>query len=647
MASMVSIFRVLIFTLLVFALSVAQAEIKLPALLSDGVVLQRDTRFNIKGWASPREKLTLTFKGKNYRAKADKNGIWSIELPAQKAGGPFEMVFRGENEIRVSNILFGDVWLCTGQSNMVLPMERVKEKYPEDINNADFPEIRNFFIPTLTNLKGPLDDLPSGSWKEANPENVLNFSAVAWFFARKIYDKYKIPIGIINASVGGTPIEAWISEQGYAEFPEIEKIVSQNKDTAHINSLLTQREPPAPRQPNDKGMLENPRWFENSYIPKGWYDINIPGYWEDQGVKNLDGVVWYRREIDIPETMTGIPAKLFMGRIVDADYVYVNGQLVGNITYQYPPRRYEIPTGLLKPGKNTIVIRVINNSGKGGFVPDKPYYLVAGDQEIDLKGTWQYKVGEVYEPRRGSGGPGFSAQNQPTALYNAMVAPLVNQNIKGILWYQGESNTGNPKPYYSLLPALISDWRSKWNDEQLPFLYVQLANFMEVDYLPTESKWAELREAQLQALTVPNTAMTVAIDLGEWNDIHPLNKKDVGERLALGALKIAYKEDCVHSGPIYASHQRQGNKMVITFNEVGSGLISNDGEELRRFEVAGSEGKFVWAKAKISGNTVEVWNDNIDEPARVRYAWSDNPRDANLYNAEGLPASPFQTPESE
>jgi sialate O-acetylesterase len=340
--------------------------------------------------------------------------------------------------------------------------------------------------------------------------------------------------------------------------------------------------------------------------------------------------------------MTGMHAKLMMGRIVDADVVYINGEKVGNITYQYPPRRYEIPAGVLKPGKNIIVIRVTNNSGKGGFVPDKPYFIAANNQEIDLKGTWQYKVGEVFEPIQLTG-PTFSAQNQPTSLYNAMVAPLVNQKIKGILWYQGETNAWVPEPYKKLLPALIGDWRNKWNDENLPFLYVQLANFMDVDYLPTESSWAELRYAQFLALSVPNTAMTVAIDLGEWNDIHPLNKKDVGERLALGALKLAYHENIVYSGPIYTSHEKQGNKIVLSFSETGSGLISNDGEDLRRFEIAGADGKFVWATAKIVGNKVEVWSDKIENPEKVRYAWCDNPRGANLYNKEGLPASPFQT----
>ncbi len=638
--------QIIVLVFFLFLTRISLGEIILPQLFSDGAVLQRGKAVMVWGWADENEKITLTFAGKRYRDKADKSGKWSVVLPAQKAGGPYEMVISGENEITLRNILFGDVWVCSGQSNMVLPMERVKEKYPDEIAEAAYPEIRHFFIPTVTRLQGPARDLPSGEWKEANPEDVMSFSATAYFFAKKIHEKYHIPIGLINASVGGTPIEAWISEHGFHEFPEILKTIEKNKDTSYIHSFRRNMPAPAPEKPADKGLIETPKWYENEYVPQGWHTINIPGYWEDQGVKNLNGVVWYRREIEVPEAMLGVPVNLYMGRIVDADFVYVNGQQVGNITYQYPPRRYVIPEGLLKKGENTIVIRVINNLGKGGFVPDKPYYMTANGMDIDLKGTWLYKVGEVYNPfdfRGGGGGFGFSAQNQPAALYNAMVAPYIDYKITGFLWYQGESNAGQAESYREYLPALIRDWRNKWKDPELPFLYVQLANFMDVNYLPEESNWAELRDAQLSALSVPNTAMAVAIDLGEWNDIHPLNKKDLGERLALGALKLAYGEDIVYSGPIYTSHTVKDNKIIVEFTHAGSGLISIDDEPLRRFEIAGPEGRFVWANAKINGNTVEVWNENIENPVKVRYAWSDNPRDANLYNKEGLPASPFET----
>ena len=384
-------------------------------------------------------------------------------------------------------------------------------------------------------------------------------------------------------------------------------------------------------------------WYEPAYIPKEWRTINVPGYWEDQGIKDLNGVVWYRREIDVPASMTNVPAKVFLGRIVDADVLYINGKKVGNTTYQYPQRRYQIPADVLKAGKNIFVVRVINNSGKGGFVPDKPYCLFAGNDTIDLKGYWQYKVGEVFVPGRG-GGNSFSCKNQPSALYNAMVAPVINYTIKGFLWYQGEANSRRAEEYAKLQPAMIADWRNKWKEGDIPFLYVQLPGFMEVNYLPSESQWAELRESQLKSLSVPNTGMAVAIDLGEWNDIHPDNKKDVGESLALAAEKIAYGEkDIVYSGPIYQSSTIKGNKIIISFTNTGSGLITNDGEELSQFAIAGADKKFVWAKAKIEGDKMIVWNDDVANPMYVRYAWADNPDNPNLYNKEGLPASPFRT----
>jgi sialate O-acetylesterase len=387
--------------------------------------------------------------------------------------------------------------------------------------------------------------------------------------------------------------------------------------------------------------MEDKKWYDTSYHPTGWRTINIPGYWEDQGVKDLDGIVWYRKEIDIPASMSGILAKVFLGRIVDADFLYINGVLAGNTTYQYPQRRYQLPAGMLKPGKNIFVIRVVNNSGKGGFVPGKPYYIEAGGQRIDLKGYWQYKVGNVFLPFPSS--PSISFQNQPAALFNAMVAPLINYTVKGILWYQGESNADRAGDYAKLFPAMISDWRHQWKQGDIPFLYVQLPNFMEANYLPSESNWALLREAQLKALSVPNTAMAVALDLGEWNDIHPDNKKDIGIRLAMAAEKIAYGEDIVYSGPIYQSSKTEGNKITITFTQVGSGLITNDGEGPSEFAIAGADKKFVWAKAMIDGQKIIVWNDSVQNPLYVRYAWADNPVNPNLYNKEGLPASPFRT----
>lgn len=624
----------------------AQAQLRLPKLISDGMVLQREATLKIWGWAKAGEKITVRFRQKTHKTVTDPTGKWAVNLPPMPAGGPFTMEIAGSTTLTVNDILIGDVWFCSGQSNMVHQLNIHDVRYANEIAHANELQIRQFLVPTATNLQAPQSDIPNGQWSAAVGEAVRPFSAVAYFFAKKIHATFQIPIGIINASVGGTPIEAWISEASLATFPDLKTTLEQNKDTSYINRLnrrpTTLLKQPAP--PEDLGLTGTTKWFEGSYAPKGWRNINIPGYWEDQGIKDLKGVVWYRKDINLPASMTGKAAKVFLGRIVDADELYINGKLIGKTTYQYPQRRYTVPASVLKAGKNTFVIRVTNTAGKGGFVPDKPYCLFAGADTVDLKGTWQYKVGLAFRPTAGGGfSGGISAQNQPAALYNAMVAPEIDYAIKGFCWYQGESNAGRPQVYEKLQTALINDWRSHWKQGQLPFLYVQLPGFMDYAYHPTESNWALLREAQLHALAVPNTAMAVAIDLGEWNDIHPDNKKDVGERLALAARHVAYHENLVYSGPLYQSATVEGNKIVVRFTNTGGGLIANDGEKLSEFAIAGSDKKFVWATAKIEGNTVVVSSDEVPNPQYVRYAWADNPVNPNLYNQEGLPASPFRT----
>ena len=608
------------------------------------MVLQRESKIKLWGWASAGEKIEVRFAGKTAKAKTGKDGRWNLSLPAMKAGGPFTMTIKGNNTITLHEILLGDVWICAGQSNMVHQMSLHSVRYADEVATVNNPQIRQFWVPNIASLQGPQNDISPGYWKAANPANIGEFSVVAYFFAKKLYEKYQVPIGIINASWGGIPIEAMMSEDALKEFPAIISTVQKNKDTAYINGL--NRRPPTANRPRqeDRGLTGTQPWYDPAYIPKGWHTINIPGYWEDQGIRDLDGVVWYRREIDVPASMTQVPAKVFLGRIVDADVLYINGKQVGNTTYMYPQRRYRVPEGLLKPGKNLFVIRVINNAGKGGFVPDKPYQLIAGHDTIDLKGYWQYKVGQVNIPQRGfGGGGGMLIQNQPTATYNGMLAPLTNYAIKGFTFYQGESNTGRPDEYVRLQQAMITDWRNKWNIRDAPFLYVQLPGFMDYNYLPAESQWAAFRDAQRKSLAVPNTGMAVTIDLGEWNDLHPDRKKEVGERLAIAAMNIAYGEkNIVPAGPLFQAAKAEGNKIILSFINTGSGLVSNDGEELSEFAIAGADKKFVWANAKIEGDKVILWNDAIANPVFVRYAWADNPVNPNLYNKEGLPASPFE-----
>lgn len=620
------------------------AQVRLPVLISDGMILQRDTELKIWGWADANETITVNFKGKDYSASPNGNGKWFITLEQLQAGGPFDMLISGTNKITLKNILIGDVWVCSGQSNIELPMERVKEKYLDIIANSENPNIRQFLVPKKYNFQSPQEDLSEGKWQSANPQTVLQFSAAGYFFAKSLHEKYKVPIGLINSGLGGSPVQSWMSEDALKKFPEYLQEAEKFEDANYINEIQQKDKAASDEWYGTLNKLDQGnqqiKWSDVNYPAADWDTMNIPGYWEDQGLGKINGVVWFRKEIDVPASMTGKPAKLNLGCIVDADTVYVNGKFVGTTSYQYPPRKYDIPADLLKAGKNIIVIRVINTSGRGGFVKEKPYELSAGEQTIDLKGKWLCKLGAKIEPLS----PPTFIQWKPEGLYNAMIAPLLNYKIKGVIWYQGESNTGKPGQYYDLLSTMINDWRQKWNQGNFPFLFVQLPNFMLPQEQPSESNWAILREQQLKTLSVPNTAMAVTIDIGEWNDIHPLNKEDVGKRLALAAQKIAYDDDVVYSGPIFDSMKIEGNKIILSFTNIGGGLVAKGGE-LKQFSIAGADKKFVWAKAEINGDKVIVWNDSIAEPVAVRYAWADNPEGANLYNKEGLPASPFRTDE--
>ncbi len=632
---------VLFFVLISFQFAVSQ--VRLPRLISDGMVLQRDSDVKIWGWAGDGEQITVDFNGKTYTVTAEADGQWAVRLGEMSAGGPYTMEICAENHITLNDIMIGDVWVCSGQSNMELPMERVKYRYPDVIAQSDNPAIRQFFVPRVYDFKKPQGDFPSGSWEPANPKTVLKFTAAGYFFAKELYEKHHVPIGLINAGLGGSPAQAWMSEDALKAFPDYLETAKKFRDEVYLNAIVEKDEAASNAwytqlSQRDKGLAEE--WFTPGYDASDWATMKIPGYWTDRGLGRVTGVVWFRKEIDVPASMTNKPAKLWLGRIVDADQTYINGKRVGEITYEWPPRIYDIASDLLTPGKNIIVVRLINNSsGRGGFVPEKSYKLTAAGQTIDLTGQWQYKVGAATEPLL----PKTFIQWQPMGLYNAMIAPLLNCRIKGVIWYQGESNTSKPGEYQRLFSAMITNWRDKWGQSDFPFLYVQLANFMEAKDEPSESNWAELREAQLQTLTVPNTGMVVTIDIGEGNDIHPLNKEDVGKRLARAAGKIAYGEkDIVCSGPLYESMRIDGNKVILSFTHIGGGLVA-EGGKLQSFAIAGPDKKFVWAKAQIDDDHVVVWNEAVDMPTAVRYAWADNPEGANLYNKEGLPASPFRT----
>ncbi|WP_229725115.1 sialate O-acetylesterase [Hymenobacter baengnokdamensis] len=629
------------------AAPVAHAQVRLPRLVSSGMVLQRETPVRIWGWAKAGEPVAVTFQGKTYRATTSADGQWHVLLPAMKAGGPYTLAITASNRLTLQDVLVGDVWLCSGQSNMELPMRRVRDKYPEVIAQAANPRIRQFDVPMRYAFTGPRADVTGGSWVAATPETVLNFSAVGYFFAKEINARYQVPVGLIKNAVGGSPAEAWLSADALKQFPRYAQQSAPYQDSALVAGTR-QREGAAVgawyqrlHQADQGEAPGQPKWYSPGYDASGWATMTVPGEWADQTpLGPVNGVLWFRKEIEVPASMTGKAARLELGTLVDADSTYINGQLVGTTAYRYPPRKYDFGPGVLKPGKNVVMVRLISNGGRGGFTPDKKYQLTAGGQVLDLRGPWQYKLGAAVPPTPGT----TTFQYQPGGLYNGLVAPVLPYAIRGVLWYQGESNTGHPADYQALTTSLVNDWRAHFGRPDLPFLLVQLANINAAKKEPGESNQALVRDAQRRLLALPHTGLAVISDVGEWNDIHPLDKQTVGHRLALAAEKVAYGDaKVVASGPLYQAMRAKGNKVTLSFSSVGSGMIAKGGGPLAGFTIAGADHKFVPAQARVVGDKVVVWSDQVAAPVAVRYAWADNPEGANLYNKEGLPASTFRT----
>ncbi|AFK05263.1 protein of unknown function DUF303 acetylesterase [Emticicia oligotrophica DSM 17448] len=618
------------------------AQIKLPKLISDNMVLQRDKEVNIWGWASKGEKISLDFNQLHLKTVTDAHGKWLIKLPAQKAGIKGEIILKASNELSVKNIVFGDIWVCSGQSNMETDFNRLIDKYADEIKKVDFPDIRQFLVPDKYDFHEEKEDFSGGNWQVANSKNIYTFSAVGYFFAKEIYEKHKIPIGIINSAVGGSPAEAWISSEEIKNFPNYESEFSKFKNDELIKNIEENDRNNSKSwyhelNSRDEGLKFN--WKSNDINFENWDKINIPDSWVNTKYGPINGAFWFKKEINIPANLINQKAILYIGRIVDADSVFINGKFIGTTSYQYPPRRYVLQPNTLFAGKNIITVRVINGSGVGGFIKDKPYKIVFEKDTISIGGSWSFNLGTKM--------PALVEQTfvrwKPVGLFNAMIAPMKNLAIKGVVWYQGESNTKKASEYASLIQSLIKSWRKQWNQDNLPFLISQLPNYMEGQSVPSESDWAALRQQQLNLLNVPNTGLSVNIDLGEWNDIHPFEKKPVGQRLALQAFKLAYNQKNQTTSPIAISAKLSEKKVLITFKNAEEGLKTLRNSTLGGFALADNNGQFSWANAKIINKSqVLVWHDSITKPNKIRYAWADNPVNANLYNSINLPASPFE-----
>ncbi len=635
----------MVFVFLALITFQVSAKVTLPRFISDGLVLQRNIEIPVWGWANVGEKVKVLFRGKEYDVLTGVDGKWKLLLKNESAGGPYEMIIKGENTITINNILIGDVWLCSGQSNMEYELYKSSDKYAKEIANSTNNYIRHFKVERRIGFNTS-DNVESDSgWQSASPTRVLNFTAVGYFFATKLYEKYKVPIGLINCSYGGTPAQAWMNEDALKPFPEHYDNAIKYKDTELVNQI-TERDKKLSKdwhkevEVGDVGMSE--KWFANQK-PFDWSMMALPNFWQDQGLDGVEaGVVWFRKEIVLPASLVGKDATLCLGNISMKDVTYINGIKVGTTSSKYAPRSYLVDSRILKEGLNIITVRVTNETGKGGFIKDKPYNLKVGESVFELSGNWQYKLGFKAKPLSRKDVTRF--QDQGSSMYHGMLEPLIGYGMKGVIWYQGESNVSKADEYLPLFSGLINSWRNEWNQGDFPFLFVQLANNNAAKDIPDESKLARLQEAQSFALSLPNTGMAVINDIGEWNDVHPKNKLDVGKRLALAAQKVAYGDEAVvYSGPTYQSMERKGNKIILSFTNIGSGMMAKGGSELKYFSIADSSKKFIWAKAEIVGDKIMVWSDTIAEPIAVRYAWADNPVGANLINKEGCPASCFRT----
>ncbi len=646
----------LLLLMLVFANAV-RAEVRLPAIISDNMVLQQGVKVRIWGNANPGESIIVTFRNKSSNAVADAKGNWQVWLDPLKAGGPSELLVKGDNLLTIKNVLVGDVWVCSGQSNMEWPLSNTIGG-AEAVSQANFPEIRLFTVEHHTS-PAPLTDL-QGRWVVTTPTEAGQFSAVGYFFGRELYQHLKVPVGLINTSWGGTPAEAWTSHETLLSVPELKPILERYEISlkslpeakeAYAKALAQWEEKNLYLDTENKG--ETLGYADPDFATKDWAQMDLPKQLETAGLL-IDGAVWFRKVVELPEAWAGKDLVLNLTAIDDHDVTYFNGKKVGSIGRETPnsymvPRKYVVPGSLVRGGRNVIAVRVFDSAGEGGFGRGGTMTVgpegVAESQLVSLRGNWDYKVELGLEPKHPDWGSrpeavGAGNQNSPTVLYNAMIAPLIPFAIKGAIWYQGESNAGRAYQYRTLFPTMIRNWRTAWGHE-FPFYFVQLANWHASKAEPDESDWAELREAQTMTLREPQTGMAVTIDIGDENDIHPRNKLDVGHRLAAWALADTYGRKVIQSGPLFERFSVDGDKVKIRF-KYGAGLKSIDGGPIKGFAIAGEDRRFVWADARIEGDSVIVSSAKVSKPVAVRYGWADNPI-ANLYNKAGLPASPFRT----
>ena len=623
---------------------------ELNPLFQDNAVLQCDARVPVWGTARDGEKIFVTFAGQEVSTVAT-NGSWKVWLKPMKVNAtPQTLTLRGDKVCEITNLLVGEVWVAGGQSNMERQLglrggQKPIVNWEQEAAAANYPQIRQFYV-TQTQSVTPLSAV-KGSWSVCSPETVKDFTAVGYFFARDLFAARHVPVGIIHSSWGGTPAEAWTSEATLQQFPDFAEPLAGLKNLA-ANPELARRETLAKQeawyQKVDPGSKSGASWSTADLATDDWKTMTLPTYWQNAGYPNFNGIFWFRRALDLPESWDGGDVVLHLGAVDDNETTWINGTQVGATMGWTVPRVYRVPGRLLKHGQNVIAVRVLDTGGNGGLYGggDTMQILFGSNGRdaqrvnhfISLAGTWLCKQSSSL---RETGWPpaGFDqSPSTPTVLYNGMIAPLLPYAMRGVIWYQGEQNVGRERQYQTLFPALIADWRRAWSEGNFPFLFVQIA--------PFRANTPEIREAQLLTLQrTTNTAMAVTVDCGDADDIHPPHKQPVGARLALAARALAYGETIEYSGPVFESLKIKGADAVLQFTHPGGGLVAKD-DELKGFTIAGADNVFHPAQAKIAGSTVIVNSSVVPQPVAVRYGWANVP-EGNLFNRAGLPATPLRT----
>ncbi|MFN8356125.1 MAG: sialate O-acetylesterase [Spirosomataceae bacterium] len=622
----------------------ANAQPRFARLFGEHAVLQRQKPIPVWGWASPKEAVTVSLANQKLSTVTDESGKWIVKFAAMEAGGPFVVEAQSQTgKAEIKDIWIGEVWICSGQSNMEWKVNQA-DNFMNERRTANYPEIRHFYVQHEVELSTQRD-LKSGDWKICSPETVGDFTAVGFFFARELYQQLHIPIGLIHSSWGGSQIEGWISKEGMETNNELRSYAQhlpsnwQEADAFHdknVRKKLFGRDY-TPTLEDEK------KYTQPNYNFTNWLKADSPiGQWDWKGIWAFRGKGFMARNIEVPNELVAQTTQLSLGIQDSPNEIYINGKLVQSGIIK-GVRKVSIPPNTWHSGINQLVIKFSNmvefswfGLGLQGTAED--LYLGFGNEKISIASTW-YLMPSFAEPHEYA----HSSNNIGTSIYNAMIAPLVPYSIRGTLWYQGETNASRAFQYRQSFPLLINDWRKKWNDE-FSFYFVQLSSYGANQNSNEGSNWAELREAQTQTLALPKTGMAVTIDVGNQFDIHPTNKQDVGHRLALNALRFDYGKSLDYSSPLYQSVRFDATKATLTFKHIAKGLVIKDKYQyLKGFEIAGEDHKFYYAKAEIVGDKVVVYHPKKTKPVAVRYAWSDAPVDANLFNSEGLPTSPFRT----